>query len=135
MIELRDIEGWDADEVCASLGLSAANQRVLLHRARCAVRAAIEEYFAERGGRSMTYEDLPCVDFVELATEYLEGALPVERRLIVERHLAFCLPCVDYLEQMRTVVRSAGALKDDVPEPVMESLWRPSGTYPARVLH
>lgn len=71
----------------------------------------------------MSYEDLPCIDFVELATEYLEGALPVEQRLIVERHLAFCSPCVDYLEQMRTVVRATGKLHaEDVPEPVMESL-------------
>lgn len=71
----------------------------------------------------MSYEDLPCVDFVELATEYLEGALPTERRLIIERHLAFCLPCVDYLEQMRATVRATGGLREeDVPEPVMESL-------------
>lgn len=71
----------------------------------------------------MSYEDLPCVDFVELATDYLEGALPTERRLIVERHLAFCLPCVDYLEQMRATIRATGALREeDVPEPVMDSL-------------
>lgn len=47
VITLRDIEGWDADEVCQGLGLSAANQRVLLHRARAAVRAGLEEYFME----------------------------------------------------------------------------------------
>lgn len=71
----------------------------------------------------MSYEDLPCVNFVELATEYLEGALPVDQRLIMERHLAFCSPCVDYLEQMRTVIRVTGELREeDVPEPVMESL-------------
>jgi anti-sigma factor RsiW len=71
----------------------------------------------------MSYEDLPCRDFVELATDYLEGALPVHRRLVVERHLAFCSPCVDYLEQMRAVIRATGALhEDDVPAPVMESL-------------
>jgi anti-sigma factor RsiW len=71
----------------------------------------------------MSYEDLPCVDFVELATEYLEGSLPVDQRVIVERHLAFCSPCVDYLEQMRVVIRTTGALReDDVPKPVMDSL-------------
>ncbi len=71
----------------------------------------------------MSYEDLPCVDFVELATDYLEGALPTHQRLIVERHLAFCGPCVDYLDQMRATVRATGALhEEDVPEPVMESL-------------
>lgn len=47
VIRLRDIEDWDADEVCESLGISAANQRVLLHRARAAVRAALEAHFAE----------------------------------------------------------------------------------------
>jgi RNA polymerase sigma-70 factor (ECF subfamily) len=47
VIKLRDVEGWDADEVCECLGLSAANQRVLLHRARAAVRAGLEEYFTE----------------------------------------------------------------------------------------
>jgi anti-sigma factor RsiW len=71
----------------------------------------------------MSYEDLPCIDFVELATEYLEGALPLEQRLVVERHLAFCSPCVDYLEQMRAAIRATGRLREeDVPEPVMESL-------------
>jgi RNA polymerase sigma-70 factor (ECF subfamily) len=47
VIRLRDVEGWEADEVCQCLGLSAANQRVLLHRARAAVRAGLEEYFTE----------------------------------------------------------------------------------------
>jgi anti-sigma factor RsiW len=60
---------------------------------------------------------------VELATDYLEGALSVEQRLVVERHLAFCHPCIDYLEQMQAAIRAAGTLREeDVPEPVMESL-------------
>ena len=46
VITLRDIEGWDAPDVCAALEISEANQRVLLHRARGKVRQAIERYFA-----------------------------------------------------------------------------------------
>jgi RNA polymerase sigma-70 factor (ECF subfamily) len=45
VITLRDIEGWPSDEVCEMLGVSEGNQRVLLHRARSKVRAAVEEHF------------------------------------------------------------------------------------------
>jgi RNA polymerase sigma-70 factor, ECF subfamily len=45
VITLRDVEGWDSGEVCEMLEISAGNQRVLLHRARTEVRAAIEHYF------------------------------------------------------------------------------------------
>jgi RNA polymerase sigma-70 factor (ECF subfamily) len=47
VISLRDIEGWSAEEVCNALTLTETNQRVLLHRARSAVRAALEEYLEE----------------------------------------------------------------------------------------
>lgn len=38
---LRDVEGLPAEDVCSLLGLSAGNQRVLLHRARATVRAGV----------------------------------------------------------------------------------------------
>ena len=41
---LRDVEGWPPGEVCEYLGVADGNQRVLLHRARAAARAAIERY-------------------------------------------------------------------------------------------
>ena len=40
---LRDIEGWSSAEVCNVLDLTEVNQRVLLHRARSKVRAALED--------------------------------------------------------------------------------------------
>jgi RNA polymerase sigma-70 factor (ECF subfamily) len=45
VITLRDVEGFPAEEVVEALGLSDGNQRVLLHRARSKVRAAIEAHF------------------------------------------------------------------------------------------
>jgi RNA polymerase sigma-70 factor (ECF subfamily) len=47
VIRLRDVEGFPSEEVCALLGISEGNQRVLLHRARSKVRAALEPYFEE----------------------------------------------------------------------------------------
>jgi RNA polymerase sigma-70 factor (ECF subfamily) len=44
VISLRDLEGWDPAEVCDLLGVSDGNQRVLLHRARAKVRAALERH-------------------------------------------------------------------------------------------
>lgn len=45
VITLRDVEGFTAAEVSAILGLTDANERVLLHRARAKVRAALDAYF------------------------------------------------------------------------------------------
>jgi RNA polymerase sigma-70 factor (ECF subfamily) len=45
VITLRDVQGWSSEEVCNVLEISETNQRVLLHRARSRVRAALERYF------------------------------------------------------------------------------------------
>jgi RNA polymerase sigma-70 factor (ECF subfamily) len=47
VVALRDMHGWPAAEVCDVLGLSEANQRVLLHRGRSRLRGVLEAYFAE----------------------------------------------------------------------------------------
>lgn len=46
VVTLRDIEGWSAAEVCAALGLSEGNQRVLLHRARARLRQQLEAHLS-----------------------------------------------------------------------------------------
>ncbi|WP_267891828.1 sigma factor-like helix-turn-helix DNA-binding protein, partial [Mycobacteroides abscessus] len=38
MVTLRDVQGFSSQEVCQLLDISAANQRVLLHRGRAVVR-------------------------------------------------------------------------------------------------
>lgn len=45
VVSLRDVHGLSADEVCSALSISAANQRVLLHRARARLRAELESYY------------------------------------------------------------------------------------------
>lgn len=49
VVSLRDVDGYDADEVCALLDLTAANQRVLLHRGRARIREALAGYFVGAG--------------------------------------------------------------------------------------
>jgi RNA polymerase sigma-70 factor (ECF subfamily) len=50
VITLRDVDGYTSEEVCAILDISAANQRVLLHRARTVVRGQLERYFTTTSG-------------------------------------------------------------------------------------
>jgi RNA polymerase sigma-70 factor, ECF subfamily len=44
-VTMRDVCGMSAQEVCAALNISPENQRVLLHRARAILRAALAEYY------------------------------------------------------------------------------------------
>ena len=47
VITLRDVQGRDNDEICVVLGISEANCRVLLHRARSRMRQALENYLGK----------------------------------------------------------------------------------------
>jgi transketolase len=47
VLSLRDVTDRTADEVCEMLQISAANQRVLLHRARAVVRERLADYLME----------------------------------------------------------------------------------------
>jgi RNA polymerase sigma-70 factor (ECF subfamily) len=49
VVTLRDVSGFTSEEACDLLGISEANQRVLLHRGRAAVRAQFERYLKEAG--------------------------------------------------------------------------------------
>ena len=60
---------------------------------------------------------MSCKELVALVTEYLDDALPPERRLRLEQHLAICPPCRGYLSQMRETIRVAGALTEETISP------------------
>jgi anti-sigma factor RsiW len=57
--------------------------------------------------------DLPCAEFVELVTAFLDGVLDenTERRFI--EHLAACEGCERYLDQFRDTIHTLGELPAD----------------------
>jgi anti-sigma factor RsiW len=69
-------------------------------------------------------EELSCQEFVELVTDYDEGALPEEDRRQFERHFAECTGCERYLAQMRTTVALTGELRWEELEPDAEQALR-----------
>ena len=57
-----------------------------------------------------------CQEFVEVVTDYLEGALSRRDAARLEAHLRLCDGCTEYIDQMRRTARLAGRLTvADVP--------------------
>ncbi|MDQ1391786.1 MAG: putative zinc-finger [Acidimicrobiaceae bacterium] len=49
----------------------------------------------------MRQPEVRCVEFVEQVTQWLEGGLTDEERLLFEEHLAYCSPCSRFMVQFR----------------------------------
>lgn len=135
----RDVLGLSGEEVGALYALGGGNQRVLLHRARSRVRAAVERYAATstghlnqastesrtgRGNHSSSQrrprhpgpgEGVVCRQLVELVTDYLEGVLDTGLRNRVEEHLAACHDCNGYVAQVRRMLEVTAGLAPSAP--------------------
>jgi len=71
-----------------------------------------------------------CQQWVELVTDYLDGALPRRLEKAIDRHLAACEHCTEYLAQMRRTIELSGHLGDDqVPGDVIDALARAFDEY------
>ena len=68
----------------------------------------------------MTLVSLSCQELVELVTDYLEGTLPARERKWFEEHLAECVNCEVYLQQIRATIELVGALSPDSLSPEAE---------------
>ena len=65
--------------------------------------------------RLLRPDPLACQEFVELVTNYLEGALPRRERRAFEQHVKGCDGCEAYFEQMQLTIRSLGELPPEPP--------------------
>jgi predicted anti-sigma-YlaC factor YlaD len=57
----------------------------------------------------VSIDEIVCREFAELATDYLDGAMPDATLELVEEHLAMCDWCRDYLDQIETTARVVAA--------------------------
>jgi predicted anti-sigma-YlaC factor YlaD len=64
---------------------------------------------------SVAEHEISCQQFVEVITDYLEGALANRTLTHVEEHLVLCDWCVTYLEQMQQTVEALHALDGEPP--------------------
>ena len=68
-------------------------------------------------------ESIDCQELVQLVTAYFDGALTVDRRRIVDEHLAECEDCVHHVHQMRRTIEITGRLAtDDIPSADVDTL-------------
>jgi anti-sigma factor RsiW len=64
--------------------------------------------------------EVRCVEFVETVTEWMEGALDDDARLLLEEHLVICPHCTEYLLQLRATTAALavdGAPARSAPPP------------------
>lgn len=61
-----------------------------------------------------------CRDMTELATDYLEGAMPLGRRVAVRLHLAYCSFCRRHFRQLRETIGLLRRLPKPPPPPALE---------------
>ena len=65
----------------------------------------------------MSFDEIVCREFAELATDYLDGALPDPTLELVEEHLAMCDWCRDYLGQIETTSAAVARAPAAAPAP------------------
>ncbi len=65
--------------------------------------------------------EMPCQEFVERVTDYLEGALSAADTTRLETHLGACQHCAHYLAQLEVTLDLAGQLHVDDVTPEMRA--------------
>jgi anti-sigma factor (TIGR02949 family) len=54
--------------------------------------------------------EFSCQEMIEVVTNFLDGALPLEEQERFERHLSYCAGCSTYVDQIRETIRQTGAV-------------------------
>ena len=63
--------------------------------------------------------DITCEEFVELVTDYLEGALDRDTEARFVMHATACPGCERYLAQFRTTIEAMGTVPPETLDPLV----------------
>lgn len=73
---------------------------------------------------------LTCQEMTLLLTDYLDGTMPADDRVVLDRHLEACPRCHAFLRTYAATIRLTGMLPcDEIPEELkvrLAALARPS---------
>jgi RNA polymerase sigma-70 factor (ECF subfamily) len=125
---LRDVEGLRAREAAAILRVDVPALKSRLHRARMALRAALEPYVMTEptvaaAGGSGPLRAARCPDTARMVSRYLEGEISRAVCAQLERHLSECVACSAACETLRTALVQCRAWRDEpVPAEVGEKV-------------
>lgn len=117
---LRDVEGLTAPEVAEVLGLRVEAVKSRLHRARAALREALQPLLEEP---TAAPPSPACPDIARKLSGYLEGEISRQTCADLEAHVASCPRCrraCDALRQALGVCRALPA--PEVPAEVQEAV-------------
>lgn len=121
VLVLRDVEGLTAPEVAEIVGTSVDAVKSRLHRARVAVRRALEPVLDRSA--TETPRSAMCPDVLSLFSRHLEGDIDPELCATMEAHLAQCGHCRTACASLkRTLAMCRQLPTPDVPAPLAASI-------------
>ncbi|HEX4719793.1 MAG TPA: zf-HC2 domain-containing protein [Thermoleophilaceae bacterium] len=65
---------------------------------------------------------MTCKAFVELVTDYFDGALSEADAMRFEQHIDECIWCERYLDQMRMTIETVGRIDEAIPPHARDAL-------------
>ena len=68
---------------------------------------------------------MDCAKYLELLSDYCDGALDDDARSLVQTHLKDCIPCDGISRELDSIVRTAVVLRSDsISFPDEEAIWQ-----------
>jgi len=67
--------------------------------------------------------NMSCLEMTDLITEYLDGSMPLFKRIRFQMHVGLCRGCRNYLNQMKLTIKTLGKLPvDSMPPDIRDEM-------------